>query len=830
MSAVPAAVGGQAGGEFPHVLDGVVLHGAAARLAARLKVEFLHEAGWDPRSRMLYLPAAHRLLGRRTCRAEGCERIPVSGKPGVCQRCFTRLRSSGMSSEQIATAAVLPAEPARADHCAVPGCQRLPAMRHTELCPPHHHRFQALRTRRSLEAFLASPRIRPLPPAPACAVPACIRPAEHRCGYCGNHYMRWRAAASATPGLDRHDWQQRESGVAEAGQVNLRALPAPVIVQVLFGLQRRTRGGARTFEGDLRALCDTLRRRAVTSITGDQAGQTAPALTTSGRSLLNTLAAYVRRALADPDTEQAKDVWDLAVFGHRGNLSFTAITQPWLREAAKRWASHDLPRHRGSGATRVRTKIHSLGLFSQYLRIRDDRRLDPGALSRVDIEGFLNRLAYLESTGATTRYRRVSACRDVRAVLAGVRALGLTRPGEPAAGLPDDVTITRADIPADPARGPSGRDIPAEIMTMLCANLQTLQPVEVRVAVALGIDTGRRPDEILTLPLDCLSRDGDGAPVLIYHNAKADRLARRLPIGKTTADVITSQQARARQRFPDTPPAELKLLPSKRRNPHGRRAITIANLDERHREWVDALPPLRTSDGTEFDKAKITPYVWRHFYAQRHADAGVGIDVLADLLDHRVLDVTRGYYHIGEDRRRAAVDTVAARSFDRHGNRIWREAKTLLDSEHARYAIGEVAVPYGRCTEPSNVAAGGGACPVRYRCVGCDHFRTDASYLVELRAYLDDLLRTRERLAAAMDGVDDWARLDATPTQEEITRIRRLITRITTDLDDATDTDRATIEQAVTVARRYRAVPLGMPTTRTSSTDTTPEPGPEASV
>ena len=40
---------------------------------------------------------------------------------------------------------------------------------------------------------------------------------------------------------------------------------------------------------------------------------------------------------------------------------------------------------------------------------------------------------------------------------------------------------------------------------------------------------------------------------------------------------------------------------------------------------------------------------------------------------------------------------------------------------------------------------------------------TDVSYLPDLTAYLDDLLRTRERLAAAIDGVDEWARADATP-------------------------------------------------------------------
>src|ERR1039457_3720497 len=102
---------------------------------------------------------------------------------------------------------------------------------------------------------------------------------------------------------------------------------------------------------------------------------------------------------------------------------------------------------------------------------------------------------------------------------------------------------------------------------------------------------------------------------------------------------------------------------------------------------------------------------------------------------------------VGEERRRDAVDKVTAMQFDRHGNRIWRDARALLDDEHARYAVGSVAVPYGTCTEPSNVAAGGNDCPVRFRCAGCDHFRTDVSYLPDLTAYLDDLLRTRAPLS-----------------------------------------------------------------------------------
>ena len=284
--------------------------------------------------------------------------------------------------------------------------------------------------------------------------------------------------------------------------------------------------------------------------------------------------------------------------------------------------------------------------------------------------------------------------------------------------------------------------------------------------------------------------------------------------------MITSQQERVRQRFPHAPAAKLKLLPTTYRNPDGTKPISRSTLEARHRDWVSTLPALRTSDGAVFDSAKIVPYAYRHSYAQRHADAGVPIDVLAELLDHRSYSVTRGYYRIGEDRRRDAVDKVTTLSFDRHGNRIWRDARALLDSERARHAVGEVAVPYGTCSEPSNVQAGGGACPIRFRCAGCDHFRTNVAFLPDLQAYLQDLLRTRERLAATIDGVDEWARADATPAEEEIVRIRRLIARIKGDIAELDDAERARIDEAVAVVRRHRAahaVPPGMPAVRAAA-------------
>ncbi len=818
VRALPAA--GRAA-RYGHVLAGVELDGPAQQLAALLDPSFLAGAGWDPASRVLSLPAGHRLLGRAVCRAGGCATTEHTGLGGVCHRCFTRLTGQGMTAEQIAGSPQLPSLPARVTRCAVPGCQREPTVTRAILCEPHARQFRQRAGKPAIGQYLADPRVRPLPPFSPCAVAACTRVADSARGYCNTHYQRWRTAASTGPDLDAGQWQLSEPAVAEGGQVNLRGLPPLVVVQVLFGAWQRTRGGAKITDTDLRAACRALGRQHVTSIEECDAGQV-PGKPV--RSLLNALVRHVRRALADPASEQAKDTWDLAIFGHPGRLSFTGIAQPWLRQAAKRWACEELPRHRGGGASNVREKINALGRLSESLRSRPDHGDLPGALGRADIEIFLARLGYLESAGTISRYHRNVICRGTRVILAGIRAMGLTRPGQAAAALPGDVVIGAGDIPAGPARGEPGRDLPPEIMTVLCASLGTLQPAEVQAATQIAIDTGRRPEDILGLPLDCLARDKDGAPVLVYDNAKAHRLGRRLPVSEATATVITGQQARVRARFPGTPPGELKLLPAARRNPDGRRPMTIDMLEGRHREWAGRLGPLRTRDGAEFNTAKIVPYAYRHTYAQRHADAGVPIDVLAELLDHRNLNVTRCYYRVGEDRRREAVDKVTALSFDRHGNRIWRDAAALLESAHARYQIGEVAVPYGRCTEPSNVQAGGGACPIRFRCAGCDHFRTDVSYLPDLTAYLDDLLRTRERLAAAINGVDEWARADATPAEEEITRIRRLIGRVKGDMTRLSDPERARIGEAVTVIRKHRAMSLGMPSVRI----TPPSPASEA--
>ncbi|MFI2259213.1 hypothetical protein [Streptomyces tubercidicus] len=600
-------------------------------------------------------------------------------------------------------------------------------------------------------------------------------------------------------------------------------LAITVATEVLYGLGSRVANGFKTRPECLRPLYDRLRAHRIRTLE-EVTDPTALGGSREQVMMLRACQLALRRLNATPETERVKDVWDMTVFGHTGVIPFTSLVQEPLREAMKVWVYDDLPRRRNKNAVHhARAVISAMALLSESLRLqRPDRGMVPAAWRRGDIVAFSNRMGHLMAIGKLSAARRLAFTRFVRRVLLRFRTLGLAAPGGLLEGMPVDFAIWPEDMPDEPEDTEAGRDLPEAVMRELCAHLDRLEEmsnVETRVATELLIDTGRRPDEIYTLSLDCLEKDPDGSPVLVYDNHKAYRLGRRLPIGGETAAIIRRQQQRIHERFPATETARLKLLPRPKTNPEGTKEIK--DISSAHREWVHSLPdlvvPLVTVEAgapvtqlVPFDKSRVFPYAYRHCYAQRHADAGVAPDILKELMDHRLITTTQGYYRVGAERRREAVDRVTALQFDRHGNRVWRTAQSLLDSEHVRRAIGEVATPYGVCREPSNVAAGGHACPLRFRCLGCEHFSTDVSYLPDLQAHLADLLRSRERLMSAFEA-DDWARTQAMPTDEEIRRVRRLIDRVTADLDDLTAEDRAQIEQAVTLIRRGRTVHLGMP-------------------
>ncbi len=215
------------------------------------------------------------------------------------------------------------------------------------------------------------------------------------------------------------------------------------------------------------------------------------------------------------------------------------------------------------------------------------------------------------------------------------------------------------------------------------------------------------------------------------------------------------------------------------------------------RRWADRLPPLVGPDGEPYDSTRIFMYAFRHTYAQRHADSGTPPDVLRDLMGHRQMATTQGYYQVTEHRKRRAVDALVSLACNKDGKSLSRAMDALVEEEYQRQQVGQVAVPMGWCVESSNVKASGQACPFRYRCVGCNHFRTDPSYLPELEGYLQALLADRERLRMVVPELEDWARQDAMPSDQEIEKVRSLISKLRRRLDELPPETRNHVDDAI---------------------------------
>jgi hypothetical protein len=285
---------------------------------------------------------------------------------------------------------------------------------------------------------------------------------------------------------------------------------------------------------------------------------------------------------------------------------------------------------------------------------------------------------------------------------------------------------------------------------------------------------------------------------------------RRLPLGDSElVAAIRSQQEWVADRFGRTAHERLWLLPRPHKNTDGSQHLSEHQILTWIRTWVDRIPAIdagpldQHGEPVAFNRASIHPHALRHTYAQTLADQGVAPSVLRDLMDHRSMTTTLAYYRVGDSRKRAAMETLARHTVDNRG--VTRPVQGE-SSQVARLneQLSWVAVPMGKCSEPSNVRAGGQTCPIRYQCAGCAHFESDPSYLPELRAHADDLRREREVMLTA--GAADWVSDGVTRQLDVIAgHIRTHEER----LESLPDAERALIQDASATIRKARqSVPV----------------------
>jgi hypothetical protein len=160
-------------------------------------------------------------------------------------------------------------------------------------------------------------------------------------------------------------------------------------------------------------------------------------------------------------------------------------------------------------------------------------------------------------------------------------------------------------------------------------------------------------------------------------------------------------------------------------------------------------------------------------------------------------------------RKQQAIRSVSPLATDATGN-------PAPFASPAAYQRASVAVPFGNCTEPSNVKAGGGACPIRFQCAGCGFYRPDPSYLPALEQHIASLRADRETALAI--GAADYVLASLTAEIDAFAAVADTMRRALSRLDPA---QRAEVEEASRILRRARAartLPLTDITSRATDT------------
>ncbi|MFF3559518.1 tyrosine-type recombinase/integrase [Streptomyces sp. NPDC002574] len=679
----------------------------------------------------------------------------------------------------------------------------------------------------------------PLTAAYPCRVVRCPARVESFKSYCSGctHDRRSKGnppdfATTHVPG-SRHGNQHGgvNHGIGKT-QFTLTQLSTTVRTEILFALQQRDHLDVTLVPGRVRTLIPRLPTD-LRSLLDLPAGfpETLDKLRRATlRGLLEQLAwARSQYEGADPT---AGDIWDCGLVGliagrrreYRavfGTIDFTVLRQPWLREMAKEYGRQVRPTVQD-----LRADVQAAAIASAALASRPNgelpHKLQLGDMSVV-VDAF--RAAHNPKTGRPygNKYRR-TLLGQWRRFLDRARLLGLMDQ------VPGTFALSPAfhqiQAPVEDAEDDIGRAVPEFVIAQLDQHLHligtsydrkgwTTDDYAQMYAAYYRIvrDTGRRPEEAARLRRGCVQRV-DGKPTLIYDNLKRRRYGRRLPITEDTARDIETWERRL-SALPVRSLAQEWLFPAPGQNRTRRGHMSAHHFANRiFRTWMDRIPAL-ISEGYDdqgnpvpYNSAEITLYGLRHAYAQRHADAGVPVDHLRELMDHREIDTTMGYYKVSLERKRRAVETVARLTVDRHGNPRGHHDPLAYEGQ-------TVAVPYGGCTEPSNVKAGGQHCRIRFQCAGCDFYRPDPSYLPAMEQQITELRADKE--AAQAMGAASWVIRNF---DDQIAGYNKSLSQMRHTLEGLPEQERQAVEEAARELRKARSaaafVPLDALTNRSA--------------
>jgi site-specific recombinase XerD len=442
-----------------------------------------------------------------------------------------------------------------------------------------------------------------------------------------------------------------------------------------------------------------------------------------------------------------------------GAVRFDGIAQPWLREAAKRWARARLLASTSPDTMRV--YLRDLTVFSEWVAERAPEVIAPALIDRALLEDYL---LWIRTGEKATQTRRRYVC-VLRQFLAEQCDDGLV-------GLPRGAVIHRSEMPENRYRPPRGLDRAVFDQFIDPENLALLGNEQQRTVILLLAHTGLRVSSVVTLARDAVEIGSDRHPYLRYVNEKLKREA-IIPIGPVLTD-----QIRLQQRYLDEaygPDGTRFLLPSP---PEGHVGWVPGHGGGRHiaKHTVNRLvtkyvrrAEIRGSDGKL--AIDVHPHLFRHHLGASLVNGGVALPVIQKVLDHESLEMTARYARVADDTVNAAMDGWHERVNVR-GERIalpidgpLAQAAWMKD----RISRAKQALPNGYCGLPLVQS-----CPHPNACLSCDHFLTDPSY----RQIHQDQLSQTKRLRADAEHTGQGRLIELLAGDEAA------LTRILTGLDE----------------------------------------------
>lgn len=397
---------------------------------------------------------------------------------------------------------------------------------------------------------------------------------------------------------------------------------------------------------------------------------------------------------------------------YRGEVlvRFDGLHQPWVKEAAKRWA-----RMRLLGDTTPRTMslyLTDLRHFSGWLADQAPEVLAPAMLTRAVLEDYILWVRRHPEWSQATRQRRIVA---LRSFLEEQAMDGLD-------GLPRSAVIHRGEVPRVDYRLP--KELPADVFAQWVdpTNLEVLDYELHRTIVMVLAYTGFRVSSVVTLLRDARMIGSDGHPYLRYWNIKAKRQA-ALPIPPTLSEQLDRQKEFLRARYPDGT-GWLILSPpvGERHGKGGGHHLSHSAVQRIVKHYIRAAE-IRTGDGRL--ALHVHPHLFRHHLASSMVAEEIPLLVVQKVLDHGSVEMTAHYGRVHDSTVKQAVWKFHERVNIR-GERIALPIDGPLEEAawmKERIARAKQALPNGYCGLPLVQS-----CPHPNACLSCPSFLTDASF------------------------------------------------------------------------------------------------------